>query len=327
MTGSKNGRDNELALTRIFFATDVHGSEKTYVKFLNAASFYKSHILILGGDMTGKVIVPLVKSPDGSSGKFRGIDRLARNDSELETLEREIREAGYYPYRTEPGEMAELQADESRVQPIFKRLMLDMLKRWIQMAEERLRSTGVKIYMTGGNDDILDIKDIIRASDYVVDPEDRVVDIDGKHEMISLAWSNPTPWNTPRECSEEELWKKIEAMNSQVKNMKSCIFNTHLPPANTMISECVKLDKDLKPVFVGSEPDMISAGSTSVLKSIEHHQPLLGLHGHIHEARGNVKIGRTLCINPGSESSEGILRGVMVNLDADSVKSYLLTSG
>ena len=123
-----------MAFTRIFFATDVYGSEKTYVKFLNAASFYKSQILILGGDITGKVIVPLVKDPNGYSGKFRGIDRLARNDSELETLEREIREAGYYPYRTEPGEMAELQADESRVQPIFKRLMLDMLKRWIQMA-------------------------------------------------------------------------------------------------------------------------------------------------------------------------------------------------
>ena len=255
-----------MAFTRVFYATDVHGSEKTYIKFLNAASFYKAQVLILGGDITGKVIVPLVKNPDGYSGKFRGIDRLAKNDSELQALEKEIRESGYYPYRTEPGEIAELQADESKVQPIFKRLMLDMLKRWIQMAEERLRNTGVKIYMTGGNDDILDIKDIIRASDYVVDPEDRVVDIDGKHEMISLAWSNPTPWNTPRECSEEELWKKLEAMIAEVHNTKSCIFNTHLPPANTLISECVRLDKDLKPVLVGSEPDMISAGSTSVLR-------------------------------------------------------------
>jgi len=316
-----------LAFTRIFYATDVHGSEKTYVKFLNAASFYKAQTLILGGDITGKVIVPLVKGPDGYTGKFRGIDREAKNDSELLALENEIRMSGYYPYRTGPDEMSQLQADESKVSSIFRQLMLDTLKRWIQMAEERLRSSEVKIYMTGGNDDILDIKDIIRASDYVIDPEDRVVDIDGKHEMISLAWSNPTPWNTPRECSEEELGKKIEAMVSQVKNMKSCIFNTHLPPANKIISECVKLDKDLKPMFVGSEPEMTSAGSTSVLKAIEQYQPLLGLHGHIHEARGNIKIGRTLCINPGSESSEGILRGVMVNLDAESVKSYLLTSG
>jgi Icc-related predicted phosphoesterase len=155
-----------LGFTRIFYATDVHGSEKTYIKFLNAASFYKSQVLILGGDITGKVIVPLVKGPSGYTGNFRGIDRAAKNDSELDALEREIRESGYYPYRTEPGEMAELQADESKVQPIFKRLMLDMLKRWIQMAEERLRNTGVKIYMTGGNDDILEIKDVIRASGF-----------------------------------------------------------------------------------------------------------------------------------------------------------------
>lgn len=316
-----------MAFTRIFYATDVHGSEKTYIKFLNAASFYKAQVLILGGDITGKVIVPLVRGPNGYSGKFRGIDREARNDSELQALENEIRQSGYYPYRTEPAELAELQADESKVQPIFRQLMLDMLKRWIRMAEERLRSTGVNIYMTGGNDDILEIKDIIRESDYVVNPEDKAVDIDGGHEMISLAWSNPTPWNTPRECSEEELWKKLEAMIAEVHNMKSCLFNTHLPPANTLISECVRLDKDLKPVFVGSEPDMISAGSTSVLRAIEQYQPMLGLHGHIHEARGNVKIGRTLCINPGSESSEGILRGVMVNLESESVKSYLLTSG
>ncbi len=316
-----------MAFTRIFYATDIHGSEKTYIKFLNAASFYKAQVLILGGDITGKVIVPLVRGPNGYSGKFRGIDREARNDSELQALENEIRQSGYYPYRTEPAELAELQADESKVQPIFRQLMLDMLKRWIRMAEERLRSTGVNIYMTGGNDDILEIKDIIRESDYVVNPEDKAVDIDGGHEMISLAWSNPTPWNTPRECSEEELWKKLEAMIAEVHNMKSCLFNTHLPPANTLISECVRLDKDLKPVFVGSEPDMISAGSTSVLRAIEQYQPMLGLHGHIHEARGNVKIGRTLCINPGSESSEGILRGVMVNLESESVKSYLLTSG
>jgi uncharacterized protein len=235
--------------------------------------------------------------------------------------------SGCYPYLTDPEEMHLLQNDEAKVNTIFTRMMLDTLKRWIQLAEERLRNSGVKIYMTGGNDDLLGIKDIIRASDFVIDPEDRVVDIDGKHEMISLAWSNPTPWNTPRECSEEELGRKIDAMTSQVKNMKSCIFNTHLPPADTMISECQKIDKDLKPVFLGSEPVIISAGSTSVQKAIEQHQPLLGLHGHIHEARGNVKIGRTTCINPGSESSEGILRGVMVNLEAESVKSFLLTSG
>ena len=46
---------------------------------------------------------------------------------------------------------------------------------------------------------------------------------------------------------------------------------------------------------------MIHAGSTAVRASIEKHQPLVGLHGHIHESKGFVTLGRTLCLNPGSE--------------------------
>jgi len=316
-----------LAFTRLFYATDVHGSEKAYLKFLNAANFYKAQVLVLGGDITGKVIVPLIKGSSGYSAKFRGVDREAKDESQAQELEKEIRLSGYYPYRTDPDEMRQLQTDEARVHSIFVQLMLGTLQRWVQLAGERLRSSGVKMYMTGGNDDIPEIKAIIKGSEYLVDPEERVVEIDGKHEMISLGWSNPTPWNTPRECSEEDLWGKIESMASQVKNIRNCIFNLHVPPIDSIISECQKLDKDLKPVFVGGEPEMISGGSLSVRKAIEEHQPLLGLHGHIHEARGTVKIGRTLCINPGSESSEGILRGAIVNVENGSVKSYLLTQG
>jgi len=316
-----------LAFTRLFYATDVHGSEKAYLKFLNAANFYKAQVLVLGGDITGKVIVPLIKGSSGYSAKFRGVDREAKDESQAQELEKEIRLSGYYPYRTDPDEMRQLQTDEVRVHSIFVQLMLETLQRWVQLAGERLRSSGVKMYMTGGNDDIPEIKAIIRGSDYLIDPEERVVEIDSKHEMISLGWSNPTPWNTPRECSEEEIWRKVESMASQVKNMRNCLFNLHVPPIDSIISECQKLDKDLKPVFVGGEPEMTSGGSLSVRKAIEEHQPLLGLHGHIHEARGTVKLGRTLCVNPGSESSEGILRGVIVNIENDFVKSYLMTQG
>ena len=316
-----------MALTRLFFSTDIHGSEKTYIKFLNAASFYKTQILIMGGDITGKMIVPLIQGPKGYTANFRGIMREAKDESEAEKLENEIRQMGAYPYRTNPDEMRELHADESKIHAIFVQLMLDTVRRWMRMAEERLGKSGVKLYVTGGNDDLTAIKPIIHESAYVIDPEDTIVDLDGKHEMLSLGWSNPTPWLTPRECSEDELWSKIESRASQVKNMKRCVFNIHVPPKDVLISECMKLDKDLKPIFTGTEPEMTSGGSSAVSQAIEKYQPLLGLFGHIHEARGNIKIGRTLCINPGSESAEGILRGVMVNLDDDSVKSHLLTSG
>ncbi len=314
--------------TKIFFATDLHGSEKCFLKFVNAAKFYKANTLIMGGDITGKIVIPIVK---GSKGKFHatflGDKRTANDDKELQDLERAIRFAGYYPYLTDPDGMKELHADESKVQSIFKELMLDTVKRWIRVAEERLKETGTKVYVTGGNDDVAEIESIIGGSSYVIDPEDKVVQINSKYEMISTGWSNPTPWRTARECSEEQLWTKIDVMASQVKDMNNCIFNLHVPPINSGIDTCPKLDANLKPVIAGGEIVMTGGGSTSVRKAIETYQPLLSFHGHIHESKGFLKIGRTLCLNPGSEYSEGILRGALVELDDGTVKNFLLTQG
>lgn len=314
--------------TKIFFATDLHGSEKCFLKFVNAAKFYKANTLIMGGDITGKIFIPIVKGPKGKfHATFLGDKRTASNEKELQDLERTIRFAGHYPYLTDPDGMKELQADESKVQSIFKNLMLDTVKRWVQVAEERLKETGTKVYITGGNDDVTEIESIIGGSNYVIDPEDKVVQINGTYEMISTGWSNPTPWKTARECSEEQLWTKIDMMASEVKDMNNCIFNLHVPPIDSGIDTCPKLDENLKPVIAGGEIVMTSGGSTSVRKAIETYQPLLGLHGHIHEAKGFLKIGRTLCLNPGSEYSEGILRGALVELDDGAVKNFLLTQG
>lgn len=314
--------------TKIFFATDLHGSEKCFLKFVNAAKFYKANTLIMGGDITGKMMIPIIKEPDGKShATFLGSKRTARNEEELQDLQRAIRFAGYYPYLTDPQEMEQLQTDNSRVQAIFKELMLGTVKKWVQVAEERLKDSNIKIYITGGNDDIAEIEKIIGGSSYVIDPEDKVAQINENFEMISTGWSNPTPWKTARECSEEQLWDKIEKMASQVRDMKNCIFNLHVPPIDSGIDACPQLDENLKPVLAGGEIVMTSGGSTSVRKAIEKYQPLLGIHGHIHESKGFLKIGRTLCLNPGSEYSEGILRGALVELDDGSVKNFLLTQG
>ncbi len=321
-------QDEDSMTTKIFFATDLHGSEKCFLKFVNAAKFYKANTLIMGGDITGKMIIPIIKEPNGKyHATLMESKRTAGNEEELQQLQRTIRFAGYYPYLTNPEEMGELQANDSKVQAIFKETMLNTVKEWVQLAEQRLKESEVKVYITGGNDDIAEIEKIIGGSSYVVDPEDKVVEINGKFEMISTGWSNPTPWKTPRECSEEQLWTKIEKMASQVEDMKNCIFNLHVPPIDSGIDNCPKLDENLKPVIAGGEIVMTTGGSTSVRKAIETYQPLLGLHGHIHEAKGFSKIGRTLCLNPGSEYSEGILRGALVELDDGSIKNFLLTQG
>jgi hypothetical protein len=298
------------------------------MKFINAAKFYKVKTLIMGGDITGKLLIPVVKQPDGKFlAIYSGSRHEARNEKEVEELQKQIRAGGYYPYLTDSDGMKEFQSNPAKINALFVEVMLATVQRWMQVAEERLKDTGVRVCITGGNDDLPQIEDIIKKSEFVIDAEGRVVEIDGGYELISSGWSNPTPWQTPRECSEEQLWDRIVGMLSQVKDVKSCVFNLHVPPFDSGLDTCPKLDANLKPTFSGGEIVMAPGGSTSVRKAIEEYQPLLGLHGHIHEANGFVKIGKTLCINPGSEYSEGILRGALIELDGASIKNFLLTQG
>jgi Icc-related predicted phosphoesterase len=316
------------AKLRVFFATDVHGSEKCYLKFLNTPSVYKVNTLILGGDITGKMIIPIVKRSDETfAADFLGNQYSMKSDREVEDLEKKVRFTGYYPYRTTAAETEEMRRDPTKLDAVFIDVMIDTLRRWVRMAEERLKGKDVKVYITGGNDDRPEIEEVLKSSDFIVDPEGELVSLDGGFEMLSSGWSNPTPWKTPRECSEEELAAKLNSMMSKVHDMKNCIFNLHVPPYDCGLDTCPKLDENLKPVYAGSEIMTISSGSTAVRNAIEKHQPVLGLHGHIHESRGFVKIGRTLCLNPGSEYTEGMLRGVVVDLDEKGVKNYLLTVG
>ena len=315
-------------ITRIFFATDLHGSEKCFLKFVNAGKFYKSNILIMGGDITGKLMIPIVQEPNGKyHATYSDSRREATNETELRELESQIRLAGFYPYLTNPEQMAELQKDPAKVEALFNQIMLDNVRRWVSVAEHRLKGTGISVYITGGNDDLPEISPILQSSDFVVDPEERVLDLTPKYQMLSTGWSNPTPWKTPREGSEEELGQKIEKMAAEVRDMKHTIFNVHVPPYDSGLDICPRLDKNLKPIIVGGEISVGPAGSTAVRAAIEKYQPLVGLHGHIHESKGFNKIGKTFCVNPGSEYSEGILRGVLVDLEDGKLKNYLLTQG
>jgi Icc-related predicted phosphoesterase len=317
-----------MTVTRIFFATDIHGSQKCFKKFINSAAFYKANCIILGGDITAKMIVTIVKQPDGSyTAKYLGGEYTARTDDELRTLEERIRFIGYIPYLTDAVEVSDLQSDPKRVDELFRRLIAADLQNWLKIAEERLKGTDVKCFIIPGNDDRLDIDGLLEKSSLVVNPEGKVLRIDEEHEMISTGYANITPWNCPRDIPEEELAAKIENMASKVENMKNCIFTFHCPPLQSGLDDAPKLDADFRPVVRGGQMIMESVGSTAIREAIMKYQPLLGLHGHIHEARGVTKIGRSICINPGSEYSEGILRGVVVNLSRDEIKSHLLVAG
>ena len=299
------------------------------MKFLNSAKFYQAGILILGGDITGKMIVPIVQQRDGTYiAEFLGSQHIMETVQDKEALEKHIRNNGFYPYLTTHAETEKLQNDKKFFDELFSKLMAEGVKRWVSIAEERLKGSKVKCYISPGNDDRFDIDDVLKSSCAVLYPEDEVVWLDNHHEMITSGWTNASPWHTQRETNEDKLTEIINRMISKVERMENCIFNLHCPPFNTPIDLAPELDDTLKPkVTGGGGISMVHVGSVAVRQVIEKHQPLLGIHGHIHESHGFVKIGRTVCINPGSEYGEGILRGALLNIDEKGLKSYLLTQG
>jgi uncharacterized protein len=310
---------------KLYYAGDVHGSEKCWRKFLNAARFYEVDTLIMGGDITGKLMVPVVGSGNGSyQAQVLGRNETVPADG-LEDLEKRIRFNGFYPHRCDRAEYERLEADTGYRDQVFTRLMVDEVRRWVRLAEERLRGTGIHCFVMPGNDDEFAIDDALE-SDLVVNPDNKVVRF-GDVQMLSSSWTNRTPWDSPREEDEEDLLQRLRGLAAQLDPGIPTIFNLHCPPHGTTLDKAPQLTEDLRIVLDGGEPRIVSVGSTAVRTLIEEVQPALSLHGHIHESKAIAKIGRTTCVNPGSAYSEGVIDGVVVDLRGDKVKSCQLVTG
>jgi Icc-related predicted phosphoesterase len=308
---------------KIFFVTDIHGSNLCYRKYLNALKVYNVDVGILLGDLTGKVLVPLVeKAGGGWETTLMGTHREINTQGELDEMKKTIEMLGYYWVHQTPDEFKAYRDDPQKVDSLFKELMMSRLCEWIDLADERLAETGYKVFMAPGNDDHFEVDRIISDSKVIVNCNNKNVMV-GDHEMITFSWTNPTPWNTPREKTDEELEPMLEELISTVRDKSNAIFNFHAPPYGFALDLAPELSKDL----VQAADRKIHVGSRAVAKMIEKYQPLIGLHGHIHESRGAQKVKRTLIINPGSEYSEGILKGAMIVLDKGKVKDYVFTSG
>jgi Icc-related predicted phosphoesterase len=311
-------------MPKVFFATDLHGSEVCWKKFLNSAKFYGADVLICGGDMTGKAIVPIV-AENGHFTFALGGEPQAVAAEQVAEVEANIRRKGYYPLQMSVERLHELDGDPAKRAACFQEVMLDGVDRWMKLAAEKLRGTGIRCFVSPGNDDEMEVDDVIRRAELVELAEGRVVEIEG-FSMISTGWSNPTPWKTHREESEEQLAQRIDAMATQVADKSRAIFNLHCPPYKSGLDEAPAIDADLKLLHGGRA--LRPVGSTAVRQAIEKHQPLISLHGHIHESKGAVKIGKTLSINPGSAYEEGMLMGAIVQLDSKKgIKSYQLVNG
>lgn len=321
--------------TKVFFATDVHGSERTWRKFLNAARFYGADVLVMGGDVMGKLAIPIIAGAGG--------ERRATIHGRVETLETQadverardlIQRLGMYDIEMDEDEYQAMRADPERVDALWKDLALRRLDRWIELAEERLGPSGIPCFVSGGNDDLLEVMEALpkpgAGTRSFVAVEDRPVEIDEHHVMVSLPYVNPTPWHTPREAPEEELRAMIAHRLEGLGAPERTILNFHAPPADSTLDTCARLDTSTDPptaMMSAGQPLLYGAGSVAVREAVEAWQPLLGLHGHIHESQAAARLGRTLCVNPGSEYGEGVLRGCLITLQPGKAPTYQMTTG
>lgn len=318
---------------RLFFATDVHGSEPTFRKFINAGKFYNVDVLVLGGDITGKMLIPIIALGNNTYRATLQSKLYNLQKDDLPEFESRLAKLGFYSSEMSEREYTELSADPELVNRLYLEKASERLASWIRWAEEKLTGTNMRCFVTGGNDDAKEVVDTLNreASNQVVACEEKLVTIsDEGHTMVSLGYSNPTPWKTPREIGETEMVQRITAVFQEVDNCEKVVFNMHVPPVDSTLDTCPQLDTSTDPPTVitsGGEPVLFGAGSQAVRDAIERYQPLLSLHGHIHESRNVAKIGRTTAVNPGSEYGEGVLRGIIVSIIGNKVESTQMTSG
>jgi uncharacterized protein len=310
---------------RLYYASDIHGSDVLWRKFLNAAGFYEVGALVMGGDLCGKGLAPVVRTNGGWKLPVAGEERYARDEAELEELEKLVRQSGFYPRRMGVEEFEGL-SDPAVLEMVFEETLVEALRKWMELADERLGGSEVTAYVIPGNDDPWNIDEALTGRAKVVACDDTVVAIEG-HELLSLGWSNPTPWHTARELDEDRLYARIKKLAEQLESPHKAIFNIHVPPYDSGLDTATELDETLKPVLIAGHPHEIPVGSTAVRQLIEEYQPALALHGHIHESRGIVEIGRTVCINPGSNYSSGRIDGAVVELGPNEVRNKHLVNG
>jgi Icc-related predicted phosphoesterase len=320
-------RRQRESIVRLFYAGDVHGSRVCWKKFVNAAAHYPADALVMGGDLTGKALVPIVRSGDGSyRARVIGEERVARTAQELDQMQQAISTNGMYPLVVDEDEALRLEQDSERREEVMEQALLDELRLWVELADERLAGSGTRAYVIPGNDDPWSIDEVLAGGESVVACDERIEFV-GPHEMISLGYSNRTPWKTPRELDEEEIYVRLRRLADQLEKPERAIFNVHVPPWESSLDTAFEVDEELRYVTRGGRPHEVPTGSRAVRQVIEEVQPVLSLHGHIHESKGVTRIGRTVAINPGSDYGSGHLDGCLVHLGAERVVGRYLVSG
>lgn len=318
------------SMTRLLFTTDPHGSTNFLLKCITMINRHNPDIAIISGDLTAKGIIPIIHENDGTYTSMFKKSHKIKKETDLEKELYEIEKIGLYAYICDREQKAKLE-DKNELVKVFDNLAIKSIEKWISLIEnkigDKIKKGNIKLVMMPGNDDSLEIDKILEKSNLVVYPLKKVVAIDEYHKMISFEYANPTPWNTPREADEEKIAKALDNIFKEVSDYEHLVFLCHCPPYDSGLDLAPKLDEKLTPIYVLGQPLMEPVGSKAIRNIIEKYQPKLGLFGHIHEAYGFVKIGRTLCINPGSEYDRGLFRGYVIDISKDKVEKFWRVEG
>ena len=313
-------------MLKIFYTSDIHGSDACFRKFLDAGPDYGVDALIFGGDITGKLLVPIRERAGRFEASYRGKRHHFDSFSAVEDFERTLQDSGLYPVRVERSVDDTSATDAAELSSLFLQAMKDRITRWLELADLRLRGTGIECYVMLGNDDPAELAELIGQSDVIVNPDEQRVLVCDEMEMICLGHSNLTPFNSHREMPEERIESILNKLANQLTDVRAAIFNVHVPPYDSTLDDAPELDENLKAKSYDGQPRFIPVGSTAVRDIILQRQPLLGLHGHVHESGGTTSLGRTLCINPGSSYTVGVLHGAVVTIDRGRVCSFQLVT-
>jgi Icc-related predicted phosphoesterase len=310
-------------VTRLYIASDLHAAETAWRKFVNALrmNLYKADAGLLAGDLTGKAIVPIVQRDGRYEAELFGVRRTAHGDEELAQLQRDIADVGYYSFVANADEAQRIAADETARHTLLNRLMNERIEAWLRLATERLADSSVPLYLMPGNDDDFSIDEALDRPEFApVNADGKVLDLPGGLQLLASGWSNVTPWRTPREEPEDELYARLAALATQVRDTRRSVFMIHVPPYDSGLDTAPILDENLRPTVSAGDVLRGPVGSHAVRRVIEEYQPLLAVHGHVHESGGERRIGATLCINPGSEAGHGVLRGYLVDVGDDRIE-------
>lgn len=317
-----------MTLTRILYGSDFHGSDAVFRKFLAAGIQYKANTLMVGGDVTGKAMIPVIHEGGGRyEAELFGDAKKASTPDELKVLQKSISQVGFYPIVLEKDEAEELESDPAKMGARFEHEMCQRVREWMQLADEKLTPLHMQLYFMAGNDDLASVDEVIGEFPTIRNPDMRHFEMEAGYEVVGLSNANLTPWLCARDVAEDVLSRKLDELAGMIRQPEHTIAMLHVPPYASGLDTCPELDKNLKIITQGGQVVMKAAGSPAVKAFIEKVQPMLSLHGHIHESPGHKHIGRTLCINAGSEYAESILKAAIVNIEGDKVKGHLLISG